>query len=394
MTFLQIVLSYAPAWMRGGPPRVMYDYARLLAAQGHRVLVLAPDSYRPSSDWTGFPEGVEVHYFRKFGGPLSRFYFDYSRSDLLRFFAKFHREIDVAHLTQTRSLPNVVALQACRRYRIPYLLSSFGSLPRRHSAGKWFYDQLFVRPLLNRAALLLGQTDNECATYAAYGGPQENIRLLPLGVDLTQQPTQASNVREQFLTRFGIPADSHVFLFVGRLHPTKGISFLIRAFARVCEQEPRSFLALVGHDEGVADEASRIAADLGIANRLRLCGPLYDADRWQAYLAADTFIITPNVYEETSLASIEALACGTPVVTNIRADIPHLEKYGAGFLIRPQEDAAIAAMLTLIREDAKERAIRRKAALRLAEEVFEIRAVTTRLVAYASEVVCSRPREA
>jgi glycosyltransferase involved in cell wall biosynthesis len=360
-----------------------------LAAAGHRVLVLAADSNRPKpeSNWAGYPPGVEVHYYRKSNSWMKSFYFDYSLKEIRTFFEAHHGEIDLIHLAQTRCLPNIGALEASRLYDIPIAMSSFGSLPRRGGIGKWMYDQFFVHPLVNRASLLLAQTDHECQVYADYGGRRESIRLLPLAVDVKSKPALPPDVRDQFFRKFGIPAGSHLFLFLGRLHPTKGVSFLVRAFALVRSEESRAFLALVGHDEGCAEEARALAEKLGVADSVKLCGPLYDADRWQSYQSADTFVISPNVYEETSLASIEALSCGTPVITNECADIPWLHDYQAGIVTRPGDESAFSsAMLQLLREDAEAKARRRVSASRLVEERFEISAVSRRLAEFAGEV--------
>src|SRR2546423_13705388 len=121
MTILQLVLTYAPAWQGGGPPRIMYDYGRSLAAAGHRVMVLAPDSTRPTSGsgWGGPPAGMEMHYYRKADDWRRSFYFDYSLRELREFFDAHYGEIDLIHLAQTRCLPNIAALKASRRHGIP-----------------------------------------------------------------------------------------------------------------------------------------------------------------------------------------------------------------------------------------------------------------------------------
>ncbi|SVC42005.1 uncharacterized protein METZ01_LOCUS294859, partial [marine metagenome] len=68
-----------------------------------------------------------------------------------------------------------------------------------------------------------------------------------------------------------------------------------------------------------------------------LTGPLYDQDRFIAYSGADLFVFAPAIWEETSLASLEALACGTLVLASRRADIPWLEAYQAGRIWEPDD---------------------------------------------------------
>lgn len=385
LTVLQFGLSYAPKWQRGGPPRIMYDYARHLIAEGFRVMVLtsATNRPKPQDNWTGFPKELEVHYCRKLGGVRSSIYFDYSWRELTAFFDKHWREIDFIHLYQTRSIFNVVALWAANKYGLKIVLSSFGSMPRRRSVGKFLYDQMFVLPMTRRATLMLAQTNNECEVYRSYDGRPDHVHLLPLAVDLQAKPdTAAIDMRRIFREKYGIPGTAWLFVFVGRLHPTKGVDFLVHAFAKVVAQLPQAHLAIVGHDEGSAACVLAAIETHHLDAAVTLCGPLYDNYRWQAYAASDCFVITPEVFEETSLASLEALACGTPVVTNERAEVPWLEEYGAGYLVRAgDQDATAAALLKVCQSAPDVAAKRREAAARLVREKFEIAAVTRQLAA-------------
>ena len=383
LTVLQFGLAYAPKWRRGGPPRIMYDFARHMLKEGIRVMVLTPDTNRPTpqDDWGGVPPELEIHYCKKRGGVLSSFYFDYSWTELTQFFECHWREIDFIHLYQTRSMFNVVALWAARKYGLKIILSSFGSMPRRDSVTKYFYDRLFVLPMARQAELLLAQTSNEQKVYLQYSGRPNHIHLLPLAVDLASRPSGDFGMRRVFREKYDISQTAKLFVFVGRLHPTKGLEFLVNAFADVLHVEPNSHLALVGHDEGSVHAVNNIISRRKISSSVTLCGPLYDSHRWQAYVAADCFVITPEVYEETSLASLEALACGTPVITNERAEIPWLEEYRAGWVL-PGGDlrATSEAFLRICRLDSDQLSTLRLGAARLVEERFEVGAVTRKLV--------------
>jgi len=379
ITVLQFGLSYAPVWRGGGPPRIMYDYARHLLDAGFRVMVLTGEDNRPrpEDNWAGFPAGLELFYVRKLGGWRAQYYFDYSWEELTSFFDAHWREIDFIHLYQTRSIFNVAALWAAQRYGIRLVLSSFGSMPRRRSAAKFIYDRFCVLPFSRHAELLLAQTRHECEVYRKYGGRTEHIHLLPLAVDLSKRPAITPDMRRAFRAKFGIPESAWLFVFVGRLHPTKGVGFLVNCFAEVARVESTAHLAIVGHDEGTRDTVEKTIAARGLDARVTLCGPLYDAERWQAYAGSDCFVILPEIYEETSLASLEALACGTPVITNQRADVPGLEEHGAGWIVSGGDGAAtIQAMIEAVRTPRAHWAGRRDAAARLAREKFEIGAVT------------------
>jgi glycosyltransferase involved in cell wall biosynthesis len=75
---------------------------------------------------------------------------------------------------------------------------------------------------------------------------------------------------------------------------------------------------------------------------------LYGDDRFAAYADADVFCLTPPHWEETSVAALEAAACGTPVVVSEQADIPGLQEAGGGFVVPLRHEdirAAVTAAL-------------------------------------------------
>jgi glycosyltransferase involved in cell wall biosynthesis len=359
----------------------MFDYARYLLSDGVNVIVLTGDNNRPNpqDNWT-FPPGLEVHYCRKLSGWRSPYYFDFSWTELTGFFERNWRRIDFIHLYQTRSIFNVVALWASHKYGLKIILSSFGSLPRRSSSTKFLYDLFLVRPLLRRATLLLAQTRNEFELYRSYGGRRDCIHVLPLAVDLQKRPPLHADMRGVFRDRYGIAQTAFLFVFVGRLHPLKGVDFLVNCFAEVAKAVPEAQLAIVGHNEGSLADVKHAIHIHKLQSKVILCGPLYDDHRWAAYAAADSFVILPQNYEETSLASLEALSCGIPAIVNQRAEVPWLDEYAAGRIVKAGDQrSAVAAMLDACLKPKQMLEAQRASATRLVVEKFEIGAVTRSL---------------
>ncbi len=390
MKILQLSLSYAPNWKDGGPPRIMYDYAVHLALLGHEITVLTPDANKAKSEqcWPGFPRGLNVNYFRKYNDWRRFFYFDFSYQELYGFFKKNQKNIDIIHLSQSRSLVNIVALKASKDFGIPIALSSFGSLPRRGGLLKLIYDKLFIYPLIRHSKLLLGQTENELSVYKKFGGLSSSLKLLPLAVDVNECPAPSPSEKGKFFPTYDIPEGNKLFLFLGRLHPSKGVPFLVKAFSKVYTENKKLTLAIVGNDEGVEGEVRSLSRELGVEAGIRFCGPLYGADRWHAYRAADVYIISPEIYEETALASIEALACGTPVITNTRADVPWLKEYEAGEVLKAGDISSLVNAMKAYANfsDSQMNEKKIKAEL-LFKEKFEIGNVCNRLDTYYKEVI-------
>ena len=100
--------------------------------------------------------------------------------------------------------------------------------------------------------------------------------------------------------------DSFVLIHVGRFVKTKNHPFILGVFKELLSIRPDSFLILVGDGE-TAGEAEEKAEELGIADRVKFCGIVPDAERY--YSAADAFIL-PSFYEGLPVVAVEAQASG------------------------------------------------------------------------------------
>jgi glycosyltransferase involved in cell wall biosynthesis len=375
---LQVPSYYAPAWAYGGPPRVMRDYAAGLAARGHDVTVFTTDVLdaehraRPRRETLA---GVRVERFPNLSNTLAWRTKKYLPPGLVLATARRIRGFDVVHATDARTLATATAYLAARVARVPFVLSAHGSLPGSagvRGAVKAAYDRALVRPMLERAALLLAQTDHEARLYVQAGGRASAVRLLPLPIDLAWVPDAHADgfLRE----RVRVETGAKLALFLGRIHHLKGLDVLAGALAG-----SDVTLVVVGRDDGAWDAISSRHPEV------RFVGPLYGDDRFRAYADADVFCLTPRHWEETSVAALEAAAVGTPVVVTEQADIPGLADSGGGFVV-PLDPAAIRPAVLEAIERAPEMGPK---ARELVERQHAAAAVVERLERYLTEAIAS-----
>jgi glycosyltransferase involved in cell wall biosynthesis len=132
------------------------------------------------------------------------------------------------------------------------------------------------------------------------------VRRLSGGVDTASfSPGDQGAAR----ARLGIPTDRRLLVTVRRLEPRMGIEELLRALDRLRGLH----LAVVG--EGMLAAAlRRIAEELGLADRVHFAGLVSEPELVDWYRAADLFVLPTIAYEGFGLVTVEALACGTPVV--------------------------------------------------------------------------------
>lgn len=141
-------------------------------------------------------------------------------------------------------------------------------------------------------------------------------------------------------------------LFVGALgtgDAHKGLSYLLRAFARVRKTCPGASLSVVGD----GDDCSRYKAErdaLGVSDCVRFLGLLRGRALLSAYQAADLLVL-PSTNENFPLVLLEAMSCGLPVVASRVGGIPEIVADGkTGHLVQPTDVAALATrILDLVR---------------------------------------------
>ncbi|MDP9846266.1 D-inositol-3-phosphate glycosyltransferase [Streptosporangium lutulentum] len=151
-----------------------------------------------------------------------------------------------------------------------------------------------------------------------YGADPARVRTVNPGVDLSLfRPGSQARARHGL----GLPVDAVVLLFAGRVQPLKAPDVLLRAAARMIRHDPglarRLVVAIVGGPSGAGltdpDHLGKLAAELGIAGRVRLEPPCPQPELADWYRAA-TAVVVPSHAETFGLVAVEAQACGTPVV--------------------------------------------------------------------------------
>lgn len=152
--------------------------------------------------------------------------------------------------------------------------------------------------------------------------------------------------RARFAKDLGLPEDTQFILFAGRLHPQKQPLLLIRSIAAL--KRPKAHLLVVGQGELETEMRAEIAR-LQLSQQVTLLGPLEQSKLADLYRICYLFVLT-SAYEGLAFGSIEALACGTPVVTTRAGETPNFLTADSGVVCDEQTPDAIANALKQVLE--------------------------------------------
>jgi glycosyltransferase involved in cell wall biosynthesis len=226
------------------------------------------------------------------------------------------------------------------------------------------------------AALALRASDRVVAvseglhrTLVAHGFPQARLSLIPNGVAAVEPPTAAERGRlREELGAEGRP----LVTAVGRLVPQKAHARLLDAAAAVAGHGVDPRFVIVG-DGPLRPELERRARTLGLDGAVRFAGIRRDA---RAVIASSDLLVFASDWEGLSLAALEALAAGVPVISTDVAGSAEVLSTGAGLVV-PRDPAAIAQAIAELLADDERRARMGEEGRRLHAERFS----TERMVA-------------
>jgi glycosyltransferase involved in cell wall biosynthesis len=232
-------------------------------------------------------------------------------------------KVDILHSHSLWMMHNVYPGWVAQQYRVPYVFSPHGTFTRYAMATgsrvKLLFWPLVQRPALTSVSCFHATALSEYEDIRRLGFKQP-VAVIPNGIDV---PVEKSNIASS--TR-------KTLLFLGRIHPEKGIDNLIRAWNCVYQRFPQWRLNIVGPNHGgYLEKMQNLSQRLGV-ERCTFSPPLYGAEKFDAYREAELFVL-PSPSENFGNTIAEALSVGTPVITTKGAPWAELETKQAGWWI-------------------------------------------------------------
>jgi glycosyltransferase involved in cell wall biosynthesis len=247
------------------------------------------------------------------------------------------RAADIVHMHTLWHPLNAIARRACVRHGRKYVIMPHGMLdPYALSQKAWrkkVYMAVTERRNLQGACRLLFTTLHEwqaAQKSLSWLGPGEIIQL---GADRpSNMPHQAR--RDVFINRFPQVANRRCLLFLGRIHPKKGLDRLLKILPKIVSRHPSVLLVIAGSGKpSYVRDVQNLAYAANISSYVLFTGTVQDELKWSALACAEVFVL-PSRQENFAISVAEAMHSGVPVVISDKVNSwPFVKKAHAGFVI-------------------------------------------------------------
>lgn len=369
MRLVHTVAHLAPGM--GGPSTSVPALCKALAAAGEQVS-LVTGSAEVGDFVRSLEKTVELCFVSLGPYVAANFSFEFWR--VLR------DVVSNADLVHTHGLwldPNWASARAARRGHLPLVVSPRGMLaPQALARSRWRKRAAWAMldgPNLRGAALIHASSAEEARQVRA-AGVMAPIAVIANGVDtgalLPAGPTGRSGI-----------------LFLGRIHPIKGIDLLLKAWQELCRARmdlPELLLAGPGEDRDVSWLRSELAR-LGDP-RVRYLGSVWGEAKLELLRSARA-VVLPSRTESYGMVVAEALACGTPVIATTGAPWKTLASARCGWHVEPEVEALAAALDAALAASDEELCAMGKRGRSLVERDHSLATSAARMIAAYSWVL-------
>lgn len=336
----------------GGVPTVTHGLAHDLASRGHQVWVVAPS--HGSHDAHSLEHNVRVYRFSSFEWPT----YEGLRIPFLPFvpIRNLLKKADphIIHIHSPIVLGNIAQILG-GGLRKPVIITNHYlpiNMSRSLSA-----DPVMAKPFNNITYSYLVSFCNRSEYVTAPTATALNLLyehglrapagVISNGIDLKKYSPGERN--EQVLQRLNLPLDRPIVLHVNRLSEEKRINVLLDAAAKLTSN---AYIALSGTGPAEAELREQVER-LNLGDRVAFLGFARDADLLALRRLSDVFVI-PSEADLQSLATMEAMACGLPVIAAHSYALPELAHHGEnGYLFQPGNSDELAGYIDELIGDAE-----------------------------------------
>ncbi len=384
MRILSIIATLNPSG--GGTTQAVRLLHETLLAEGHESEVVCCDD--PESTWLTDWNGATGVGRGSPGWSYHPKLVPWLRANGLRFDAVIVHGLWIyPSLAAWRVLGNVPDMPPYWVFPHGMLDPWFQKVPERRikAVRNWVYWKLIEHRVIRDAAGLLFTCDEEKRLARTTFVPYQPRREKSVGYGIVEPPAFTAAMAEAFADRCPGLGSRPYLLFLGRIHPKKGVDLLIQAYACLCHENgahtlPALVVAGPGLDSSHGRAMQRLAETLGVVDEIFWPGMLAGDAKWGGFHGCEAFVL-PSHQENFGIVVAESLACSKPVLISYQVNIwREIAAEGAGFIDSDDMDGTLRALRRWLAADEQDRAATALHARRCYESHFQVKQTAQRLL--------------
>jgi glycosyltransferase involved in cell wall biosynthesis len=247
--------------------------------------------------------------------------------------------------------------------------------------GRYWRVRRMLRWVFGRAALVRGDSEQIRDLSVCLGCDPAKATAVPYNITWSSYVPAGTAVgdfraacRRAIAEAHGFDPAAPLVLSLGRLHPFKGVEYLLRAAPAILAAQPQARFVIAGPSRNTARFGDygtflrRLASDLDIEHATTFTGPIAH-EQTQRYFAAADVVVIPSVVEAFNRVLVEAAAVGTPgVVTSTTGVADYAARADSALVVPPKSAEAIAQAVTVLLQDPARHARMSQAAIAFAQD--------------------------
>lgn len=252
-----------------------------------------------------------------------------------------------------------------RQHKIPYLVSPHGMLDAWALSNSRFKKKCaalaFEKRHLRQASCIHALCQSEADSIRSFG-LENPICVIPNGVNLPPaNAVQTSNKN---------PTEEKTLLFLGRIHPKKGLENLIQAYSMLpASIRNQWIIQIAGWDQNHQADLTRLAASCGVASRVHFPGPRFGLEKQQMFQQCDAFAL-PSFSEGLPMSVLEAWSYAKPSIITKACNLPEGTTHEATIQCDAELYSIKEALTSLFNLSDRDRANMGRSAQQLVIEKF------------------------
>lgn len=286
-------------------------------------------------------------------------------------------DVDIIHIHGLWKFSSYIACKVAKKKKIPWVVSTHGMLTKyslkRSKLKKSIAFSLYVKNILQHAAVIHVMNRDE-ENYIRSLGINVSIEIVPNGIQIHPFSCNGCNS----LSR--ISKGRKVILYLGRIHPIKGLDILLEAWSKLNEKYYREIcLVIAGWGEkNHLSEFKRSLLKYNSSNSVFYIGPQFDNDKHEVYCQADAFIL-PSLSEGSPVSVLEAWSYSLPVIISEESNLAIGFESGSAHKITLSADVMSDELETFIKMTTIEQQLMGKYGFELVNKRFNWNSIAKKM---------------